>query len=227
MWKVDLHSHTIFSRDCLTHPETAIARARAIGLDKLAITEHNNLAGALAAKKLAPDLIIVGEEIKTTQGEIIAWFVSEEVPKGLSPQESIRRLRDQGAVISIPHPLDSLRGSAMGLENVLTIIEEVDALEVLNARCVRPADNDSARSLALAHGKLMTAGSDAHIPFELGHCYLEMPPFEDNAQSFLAALASAQPKGEVSPFWPHLASTWAKWRKKVSPVSYGGAIHRS
>ncbi len=113
------------------------------------------------------------------------------------------------------------------LENVLTIIEEVDALEVLNARCVRPADNDSARSLALAHGKLMTAGSDAHIPFELGHCYLEMPPFEDNAQSFLAALASAQPKGEVSPFWPHLASTWAKWRKKVSPVSYGGAIHRS
>lgn len=227
MWKVDLHSHTIFSRDCLTRPETTIARARAIGLDKLAITEHNNLAGALAAKKLAPDLIIVGEEIKTTHGEVIAWFVTEEVPKGLTPQETVRRLRDQGAVISIPHPLDSLRGSAMGLENVLEIIELVDGLEVLNARCVRPADNDAARRLAEAHGKLMTAGSDAHIPFELGHCYLEMAPFDDNAQSFLAALKSAQPKGQVSPFWPHLASTYAKWRKKVWPAAYGGLRHRA
>ncbi|MFZ1754039.1 MAG: PHP domain-containing protein [Caldilineaceae bacterium] len=225
MWKVDLHSHTIYSRDCLTRPETTIAKARAIGLDKLAITEHNNLAGALAAKKLAPDLIIVGEEIKTTHGEIIAWFVSEEVPKGLSPQETLRRLRDQGAVISIPHPVDSLRGSAMGLENVLEIIEQVDALEVLNARCVRPADNDAARALAGQHGKLMTAGSDAHIPFELGRCYMQMPPFEDNAESFLAALQTAKPTGQVSPFWPHLASTWAKWRKKVRPVRYGGLSH--
>lgn len=224
-WKVDLHSHTIFSRDCLTHPEDAIARARAIGLDRLAITEHNNIAGALAAKKLDPELIIVGEEIKTTHGEIIAWFLREEVPRGLSPQETVRRLRDQGAVISIPHPLDSLRGSAMGLENVLEIIEQVDALEVLNARCVRPADNDAARGLAAAHSKLMTAGSDAHIPFELGHCYLEMPPFDDNPDSFLASLAAATPTGQVSPFWPHLASTWAKWRKRLWPVSYPG-LHK-
>ena len=86
MWKVDLHSHTIFSRDCLTRPEVTIARARAIGLEKLAITEHNNLAGALAAKKLAPELIIVGEEIKTSHGEIIAWFVTEEVPKDFHPR---------------------------------------------------------------------------------------------------------------------------------------------
>lgn len=136
MWKVDLHSHTIFSRDCLTHPEAVIARARAIGLDKLAITEHNNLEGALYMKSLAPDLIIVGEEVKTTHGEIIGYFVSEAVPKGLSPQETIRRLRAQGAVISIPHPLDTLRRSAMGLANVLTIIDDVDALEVRNARCV-------------------------------------------------------------------------------------------
>ncbi|RME58410.1 MAG: PHP domain-containing protein [Caldilineae bacterium] len=225
VWTVDLHSHTIYSRDCLTRPEEAIARARAIGLDKLAITEHNNLAGALRAKELAPDLIIVGEEIKTTHGEIIAYFVQEEVPRGLSPQETIRRLRDQGAVISIPHPLDSLRRSAMGRENVLGIIDLVDALEVRNARCVRPADNDAALALAREHGKLMTAGSDAHIPYELGHCTLRMPPFEDNPESFLAALAEATPQGEVSPFWPHLASTYAKWRKRIRPVTYAGIQH--
>lgn len=217
-WKVDLHAHTIYSRDCLTRPEALIARARAIGLDKLAVTEHNNVAGARAAKALAPDLVIVGEEIKTTHGEIIAYFVQEAVPKGLSPQETIARLREQGAVISIPHPLDSLRGSAMGRENMLPIIDQVDALEVRNARCVRAVDNVAAAEMAVTHGKLITAGSDAHTLSEVGQCYMTMPPFEDNAASFLAALRQAQPQGSESPFWPHVASTYAKWYKRFFPV---------
>lgn len=227
MWKVDLHSHTVYSRDCLTRPEEAIARARKIGLDKLAITEHNNLAGALRAKELAPDLILVGEEIKTTHGEIIAYFVQEEVPKGLSPQETIRRLRAQGAVISVPHPLDSLRRSAMGLANLLEIISQVDALEVRNARCVRPQDNLAALALAQEHNLLQTAGSDAHIPHELGACYLEMPPFDDEPESFVEALQQARPAGKESPFWPHFFSTWAKWRKRIRPVNYAGVQHRA
>lgn len=219
LWRVDLHNHTIYSKDCLTPTAALIERARAAGLDRIAITEHNRLDGALRAKELAPDFVIVGEEIKTTHGEIIAWFVTEEVPRGLSPQETIARLRAQGAVIGIPHPLDSVRGSAMGLVNVLEIIEAVDALEVLNARCVRPGDNDAARALAQKFGKLQTAGSDAHTLFEVGRCVLEMPPFEDNADSFRAALAQARPVGRVSPFWPHLASTWAKIRKRIRPVT--------
>jgi predicted metal-dependent phosphoesterase TrpH len=218
MWKVDLHTHTIYSKDCLTRTAALIARARALGLDKVAVTEHNRLDGALAAKKLAPDLVIVGEEIMTTHGEIIGYFLSEEVPRGLSPQETIRRLRDQGAVITIPHPLDSLRRSAMRLANVLTVIDQVDALEVLNARCVRPQDNVAAAALALEHGKLATAGSDAHILAELGRCYLEIPPFEDNPTAFLAALDGAKPVGVISPFWPHFASTYARWRKRLFPV---------
>jgi len=226
MWKVDLHSHTIYSKDCLTRPEAAIARARRIGLDKLAITEHDNLAGALRAKELAPDLIIVGEEIMTTHGELIAYFVKEEVPRGLSPRETIRRLRDQGAVVAIPHPLDSLRNSAMGMANVLEVIDLVDAVEVRNARCVRSQDNLAALALAQEHGLLATAGSDAHIPFELGHCYVEMPPFEDDPESFIDALHQARPMGEESPFWPHLMSTWAKWRKRIRPVTYAGVIHK-
>lgn len=218
MWRVDLHAHTIYSRDCLTRPDALIAQARARGLDKIAVTEHNNVAGARAAKALAPDLVIVGEEIKTTHGEIIAYFVQEEVPRGLSPQETIARLRDQGAVISIPHPLDSLRRSAMGRENVLAVIDQVDALEVRNARCVRAADNAAAAELAAAHGKLITAGSDAHTLSEVAQCYVTLPPFEDNPVSFLDALRQAEPQGTESPFWPHLASTYAKWRKRFFPV---------
>ncbi|MEX1018176.1 MAG: PHP domain-containing protein [Litorilinea sp.] len=214
-WKVDLHSHTVYSKDCLTRPADLIERARARGLHKIAVTEHNNVAGARAAKQLAPDLVIVGEEIKTTEGEIIAYFVREEVPAGLTPKETIKRLRDQGAVISIPHPLDSLRGSAMGLKSVMGIIKQVDALEVLNARCVRPQDNAAAVELARQHGKLVTAGSDAHTLYEVGRAWLEMPPFDDDPASFLVALRQAQVAGGVSPFWPHLASTYAKWRKRL------------
>lgn len=219
LWKVDLHTHTIYSKDCLTQTAKLVEQARRVGLQKVAITEHNRLDGALVAKAMAPDLIIVGEEIKTTHGEIIAYFVKEEVPRGLSPQETIARLRAQGAVISIPHPLDSVRTSAMRLTNVLQVIDQVDALEVLNARCVLDRDNVAAAALAQEYGKLLTAGSDAHTPAELGRCYLEMPPFEDNGESFLAALAQAKVGGIISPFWPHFASTYAKWRKRFVPVT--------
>lgn len=220
MWRVDLHSHTIYSKDSLAKTADQIKRAREIGLDRLAVTEHNRLDGALAAKALDPELVIVGEEIKTTHGEIIAYFVSEEVPAGLSPQETVARLRDQGAVISIPHPLDSKRNSAMGLETVLTIIDDVDALEVRNARVVVSKDNDAAAELAVKHGKLQTAGSDAHISYEIGNCYLEMPPFDDNAESFLESLSQATPQGEISPFWPHFASTYAKVHKRFFTVKF-------
>ncbi len=218
-WKVDLHSHTIYSKDCLTKTRQLIDHARKIGLNKVAVTEHNRLDGALAAKAIAPDLVIVGEEIKTTHGEIIGYYLQEEVPRGLSPAETIQRLRDQGAVITIPHPLDSLRSSAMRLRAVLTVIDDVDALEVLNARCVRPADNLAAAKLAAERGKLITAGSDAHILSELGQCYLEVEPFADNAASFRAALSTAKARGTVSPFWPHFASTYARWRKRLVPVT--------
>ena len=136
----------------------------------------------------------------------------------MSPQETVRRLREQGAVISIPHPLDSLRSSAMGREHVLQIIEEVDALEVLNARCLRVDDNLAAAALALEHRKLVTAGSDAHTLFEVGRCTVSMPPFDDDAESFRDALEQAQPQGEVSSFWPHFASTYAKLYKRFFPV---------
>lgn len=218
-WRVDLHTHTVFSKDCLTRTEALVARARAAGLNKVAVTEHNRLDGALAAKRIAPDLVIVGEEIKTTHGEIIAYYVQEEVPRGLTPQETVRRLRDQGAVISIPHPLDSVRSSAMGRSQVLEIIDSVDALEVLNARCVRAQDNAAALLLAAQFGRLVTAGSDAHTLYEVGRCALDMPPFEDNARAFLAALRGARPVGHESPFWPHFASTYAKLRKRVRPVA--------
>jgi predicted metal-dependent phosphoesterase TrpH len=218
MWKVDLHNHTIFSKDSLAAPEAMIEAAKAAGLDKMAITEHNNLRGALTAKEIDPDFIIVGEEVMTTEGEIIAYFVEEEVPKGLRPEEAIERLRKQGAVISIPHPLDSVRRSAMGLESVLRIIDLVDAIEVFNAR-VLPFDpaNKKANELADEYHKLKTAGSDAHTPWEVAHAYVEMPPFS-SPEEFKESLLKGKIVGRTSFPFVHLASTYAKWAKRLKIV---------
>ncbi|NOZ49454.1 MAG: PHP domain-containing protein [Chloroflexi bacterium] len=215
LWRVELHCHSRYSPDSLTSARAIITACRQRGIDRIAITEHNNIAGALAVQRLAPDLVIVGEEIKTQEGEIIAWFMHEPVPKGLTPVETIRRLRAQGAVIGIPHPLDSLRrGSAMGLDATLAIIDQVDALEVLNARSVSMKDNDRARALAEQYGKLMTAGSDAHTSGEIGQAALLMPPFTD-AESFRASLAHARIEGDISGHHVHFYSTYAKIYKRL------------
>lgn len=216
LWKVDLHCHSWFSRDCLMNPRAIIETALARGLDKLAITEHNNVEGARLLKRMAPNLIIVGEEIKSTVGEFIAYFVSEEVPKGLSPEETLARLRAQGAVISIPHPADSFRRSALGEANTQRFVDQVDAIEVFNARCLYRDDNDAALSLARRYGKLITAGSDAHTIGEIGRGYLLMPPFSDDGPAFMRSLGAAEAVGTPSGLWPHFASTYAKWAKRVS-----------
>ena len=212
MWRIDLHTHTWASRDSKNDPAALVERAREIGLNKIAVTDHNTIEGALAAQRLAPDLVIVGEEIATeTGGELIAYFISEAVPKGLSVAETLRRLRAQGALISVSHPLDSLRGSALGERLTLEIIEQVDALEVFNARCLKAEDNRRAAELAKRYGKAGTAGSDGHTLRELGAGYLTLPPFKSNADALLSSLARATPGGRLSGLWPHFASTFAKF----------------
>jgi predicted metal-dependent phosphoesterase TrpH len=190
-------------------PDKFVAACRRKGIDQVAITDHNAIYGALAAQAIAPDLVIVGEEIKTDCGEIIAYFLKELVPPGLPVREAIARVREQGGVVGVSHPCDRYRSEAMGADRLLPIVDLVDALEVFNARCVQPADNDCARSIAQEHGKLMFAGSDAHTTFELGQATVRMPPF-DSPQSFLSSLAQAHIQARLSSPLVHFASTYAK-----------------
>ncbi len=221
MLKVDLHMHTHFSQDCLTTIPVLLERAHRLGLDRIAITDHNCILGAQIAHEQEPDFVIIGEEIRTDVGEVIAYFVQEEVPRGLSLDETLTRLEHQGAVISIPHPLDRVRNSALGPMHTRAIIERVDALEVRNSRCLWAADNQRAARLAVEHTKLVTAGSDAHIPHELGLCGMYIPPFDNTPDSFRRALAQAHPYGRVGPFWTHLASKYAQYRKRWLPYDAG------
>lgn len=218
LWTVELHSHTIYSKDCLVRLEKLPAICRARGIDKLAITDHNTARGALAAAKLYPMLIIPGEEIMTTRGEILAWYVREEVPAGLSPQETIARLRDQGALIGVAHPLDRYRHGAWQLDDLLEIVDLVDAIEVFNARCLQPEDNARALAFAQQHGKLMSCGSDAHIPCEYGRAVLRVEPFASNAEGLRRALVGASRREQASAAVVHFGSTYAKWAKRLFPA---------
>lgn len=152
--KAEFHCHTRWSKDSLVEPEQLILTCRRKGIGRVVVTDHNSIAGAVIAHQMAPDLVVVGEEIMTTQGELLAAYVQEEIPKGLSPEEAIRRLRDQGAFISVSHPFDSWRNGAWKIRDLDAIINQVDAIEVFNARCAEQKSNEMAAAYALKHGVL-------------------------------------------------------------------------
>ncbi len=214
-WRTDFHTHTIYSPDSLTQPEKLVATARRRGIDRLIVTDHNRIEGALRCKELDPERVIVGEEIMTTQGELLAAFVREEVPAGLPPLEAIARLRAQNAFISVSHPFDRHRKGHWKDADLLAILPHVDAIETFNARCMFPWHNWRAADFAQAHGIPGTCGSDAHAAFEVGRGTLLLPPFED-ATSLKEALKQAvTPPLILSTPLVHFTSRWAVWMKQL------------
>jgi predicted metal-dependent phosphoesterase TrpH len=213
-FKVDLHTHTCASTDSATRPAALVRAARRQGLDRIAITDHNTIAGALAARELDPEFVIVGEEILTTKGELLAYFLTEQVPPHLSPHETLDRLAAQGAVVSVSHPFDRHRQGAWQEEELLEILPRLDAIEVFNARCIYPAENEQAAAFARRHEIAGTAGSDAHAALEIGRAYLTMPPFA-GAEEFQAGLARATVHGRLSSAAVHLISRVNSMRHRL------------
>jgi predicted metal-dependent phosphoesterase TrpH len=214
MWRVELHTHTRWSKDCVVTAGTILRLCDQRGIDRIAITDHNTAEGALEMQRTAPGRIIVGEEIMTNQGELLGYFLKESIPPGLSPDETIRRLRDQGAVISVSHPFDRLRKGAWHEADLLRIIDRVDAIEVFNARCIFAEDNARALQFAQKHQLIGTVGSDAHSRPEYGRATLMMEPFDD-AEGFIDSLKAAQAANRYSSVLVHLHSKTAKWSKKL------------
>lgn len=213
MLTVETHCHTDASGDCRVRVEDLIKTARRRGIDRLVITDHNSISGALRAKQLDPELIIIGEEIMTEQGELLAFFVSEEVPRHLPPLEAIRILREQGAYISVSHPFDPRRG--WPLRALEAIAPHVDAVEIFNARNIRPAYNEAAQRFATRFKLGGTAGSDAHTLIEVGRATMQVPEFTD-AASLRAAMPQAQYTTRASGPLIRLASRYAAIVNRVS-----------
>ncbi|MDW8228017.1 MAG: PHP domain-containing protein [Anaerolineales bacterium] len=214
MFRIDFHTHTFASKDSLTSPQALVRAARQRGLDRIVVSDHNTISGAQVAYALDPELVIIGEEIMTTRGEILAAFVTEEIPAGLSPQETIRRLREQGAFISVSHPFDRWRKGAWRLQDLFDILPLIDAIEVFNARCLFSGDNRRAQEFAQQHHLVGTVGSDAHVAWEVGTAHLLLPPFSD-AEGLRRVISRGKPQVRCSPFWVHFFSRYASLRKKL------------
>ena len=212
-WRVELHCHTHASGDSLADPRRLLTVAKEKGIDRLAITDHNTTTGAEEAAALDPERVIMGEEIMTTEGELLAYFLRERVPPGLSPEETISRLRAQGAVIAVSHPFDYSRKGAWREASLGRILPLVDALEVFNARTWDSRPNRRAAEWARRAGLPGIAGSDAHAPFEVGTARTRLAPFHD-AQSFGQALRTARIEGRRSGPWVHFVSRYAVWSKR-------------
>lgn len=213
--RIELHCHTYHSGDGLIKPDKLLGICDRKGIDRIVITDHNTIAGALEAHALDRQRVIIGEEIMTTGGELLAAFVKEEVPPGLSPAESIRILREQNAFISVSHPFDPYRKGHWQVDELLEISPLVDSIEVFNARCVHRVYNEQALKFASKHALLGTVGSDAHAPFEIGQATMLLPDFRD-ARELKSALTQAHQDVRLSGAWVHLFSRYAKWTKRLA-----------
>ncbi len=210
--RIDMHLHTRRSFDCLNDPDRVVAAARAAGLDRICVTDHNEIEAALALKRAYPDFIIVGEEVKTGEGvDIIGLFVTELIPKGTPARETCMRIHAQGGIVYMPHPFAAGKG---GGGFILPVVEDlVDAVEGFNARIHDQALNERAVAWATERGLPLGAGSDAHSYAELGRGSVVVAPFEDSADGLLAALRDGHIQGRESPRSVHIASTYAKLHK--------------
>jgi predicted metal-dependent phosphoesterase TrpH len=191
---VDLHCHTSASFDSLANP-AAVARAAATrGITHLAITDHERIDGALAARDAAPEglTVIVGEEVRTADGDLIALFLDAAIPPGLSGPETVAAVREQGGLVGIPHPFDRFRGSMLRDPRLESMAELVDWVEVHNARVVASGGNAAAAAFAERLGLAGVAVSDAHSVIEVGVAYTAIDGDPSTPEGLRAALATAE-----------------------------------
>jgi predicted metal-dependent phosphoesterase TrpH len=198
---VDLHVHTSASFDSLASPRAVVRTAAARGLTHLAITDHDAIDGALAAREIArteaPELtVIVGQEVKTAAGDLICIFLERSIPTGLAAADAIEEARSQGALVGIPHPFDRFRGSLLVDDAMGELAPLVDWVEAHNARVMVGRGNERAAAFAIEKGLPGVAVSDAHSVLEIGVAYVAL----DNADgdpATPAGLIAALPGAEL------------------------------
>ncbi len=195
---VDLHMHTDHSHDCETPVEVLLAAAKEAGLGAIAVTDHNEISGALEAREKAaesgahpPMKVIVGEEVKTAeQGEVIGLFIEEKIPRGMTMAETVAEIKRQGGLVYVPHPFDRMH-AVPDYEHLPEILDEIDAIEVFNPRVAIGAFNEEAVRFAAKYRIVAGAGSDSHVAQGLGSVRIRMRDFE-GPQEFLQSLRDAE-----------------------------------
>jgi len=181
------------------------------GINCIALTDHGKADGALRLQQMAPFTVIVGQEVLTPDGEIMGLFLKETIPNGLSPSETAARIKEQGGLVGVPHPFDSLRG--LKRKSLESLLPQMDFIEVFNSRSFFKSNNSHAKRLVHQHGLLATAGSDAHTPGEIGKAYVEMPEFASK-EDFRKSLAQGKIVGRRSSPLVHFSTTMANLKQR-------------
>jgi predicted metal-dependent phosphoesterase TrpH len=200
----------MWSGDSTTTEHELVDAVTATGVDVLCVTDHHAIGGARRFRDALPCRVVVGEEVRSTRGEIIGLFLEERIPFGLTPRETAERIRDQGGLVYVPHPFDPMRRNlaAPALE-ALVFDGLVDAIEVRNAKTSLESLNRRASEFAVEHSIAAGAGSDAHVPDAIGAAYVEITDFDDSA-SFLAALRNGKVVG-------HHSDPPRRWTPRIVP----------
>lgn len=189
MLKIDLHLHSRWSPDSSTSLDALLGRVRELALDRIALTDHNTAEGALELARREPGVTIVGEEVKTSEGEIIGLFITGSLPAGGAPEDVCDAIHEMGGLTYACHPLDRWRASFRP-ERLVALAPRLDIIETHNAWS-EPAANRATADLCRQLGKVAATGSDAHAPQELGRSWMEIEPYS-GAQDFLGKLAAAR-----------------------------------
>ena len=215
MWRVELHCHSEHSRDSDTALLKLIEICEARKIDAIALTDHNEITGAIRLKQLANKRIkvIIGEEIASQEGDVIGLFLKEKIEARLPIEETIRQIRSQGGVVLLPHPFDRIRHEAVGKTVTERIKNVIDFIEIFNSRCLFPGDNRKAKRYAKENSLSPFVGSDAHTKSEYGRSLNIMEPFR-TPEEFIQSLKKATFKTRASGPFVHVRTKVVKIRKK-------------
>jgi predicted metal-dependent phosphoesterase TrpH len=221
--KIDLHCHSEASWDCTTPLALIPGQCKIHGIKVQAITDHNEIWGAKELKALVendPEMdltIIVGEEVTTTEGEIIGLFLDEKIDAGLTPEETVRQIKAQNGLVLLPHGFDPLKRYRLKPEARGRIADQFDIVEAFNARISRPRWNEAAAVWAAEHKKLISAGSDAHRLVDIGEAWVEVDdqPIK-GPEDLLNALKETTPMGNwTHPVIAFALKMWHQLKNKV------------
>jgi hypothetical protein len=222
--KVDMHTHSEYSPDSRTRLASQAAAIKAAGLDIVCATDHNTIEGALRLRELADGFrVIVGEEVSSRDGEIIGLFLEKPVPRGLSAEETIARIRDQGGLVSVPHPFSRNRRFHLRRSVLERVWKDIDCIEVFNAREAFTQDNVRAAAFAREKGLPGAVGSDAHRASEIGRAWVEVEEFAGR-DDFIAALREGSVIGKLTGNYIHVLTrldvvrNWWTRRRTKGPV---------
>jgi predicted metal-dependent phosphoesterase TrpH len=188
--------HSRYSHDSETTLEELAARARELGLDRIALTDHNTAEGGLLLAEREPSLAIAGEEVKTTEGEVIGLFVTRTIRAWQKPEAVMDEIHAMGGLVYVPHPFDRWRANYRP-HRLVELAGRIDIIEGYN-QWADPGANAAAEEIARELGKPIAYGSDAHSPAELGHSWIELEPFSGPADLLEKMARAGFQRTEVS-----------------------------